>query len=96
MGSRLHPQEKTLFKKFLSDNLDVFASAPTDKPGIDPSIICHKLSFKAGIKPVKQKLRRMNEEQSRAISDEVDRLLQASIIRKTFCPDWLSNPVLVK
>ena len=62
---------------------------------IDPSIICHKLSFKAGIKPVKQKLRRMNEEQSRTISDEVDRLLQAGIIRET-CPDWLSNPVLVK
>jgi len=37
-GSRLHPQEKTSFKEFLSDNLDVFAGSPTDMPGIDHSI----------------------------------------------------------
>jgi len=38
----------------------------------------------------------MNKERSRAISDEVDRLIQAGFIRETFYPDWLSNPVLVK
>ena len=47
-------------------------------------------------KPVTQKLRRMNEERNRDINDEVDRLLQASFIRETFYPDWLSNPILVK
>jgi len=59
---------------------------------IDPSIICHKLSIKADTKPVKQKLRRMNEERSQAISDEVDCLLRTGFIRETFYPDWLSNP----
>jgi len=48
----------------------------TDMPGIDPDIICHKLSIKADAKLVKQKPRRINEEQSRSISDEVDHLLQ--------------------
>ena len=65
-------------------------------PGIDPDIICHKLSIKADAKPVKQKARRINEEQSRSISDEVDHLLQAGFIRESLYPDWLSNPVLVK
>jgi len=65
-------------------------------PGINPDVICHKLSIKEDTKPVKQKPRRMNEERSRAISDEVDRLLQAGFIRETFYPDWLSNPILVK
>ena len=65
-------------------------------PGIDPGIICHKLSIKADTKPVKQKPRRMNDERSHAISDEVDRLLQVGFIQETFYPDWLSNPVLVK
>jgi len=38
----------------------------------------------------------MNKERSHAISDEVDRLLQAGFIRETFYLEWLSNPVLVK
>ena len=38
----------------------------------------------------------MNEERSRSISNEVDHLLQTSFIRETFCPNWLSNPVLIK
>ena len=82
--------------KFLSDNLEVFAWTPTDIPGIGPDIIFHKLSIKVDAKPVKQKPRRMNEEQSHAISEEVDRLLQAVFIRETFYPDWLSNPLLIK
>jgi len=59
--------------------------------GIDLEVIYHKLSIKEDAKPVKQKLRRMNEERSQAISDEVDRLLQAGFIQKIFYPDWLSN-----
>ena len=38
----------------------------------------------------------MNEETSRAISNEVDRLLQVDFIQETLYPDWLSNSVLVK
>jgi len=59
-------------------------------PGIDPEVICHKLSIKADAKPVNQKPRRMNEERSHAINDEVDRLLQAGFIWETLYPDWLS------
>ena len=64
--------------------------------GIDRDVICHKLSIKVDAKPVKQKRRRMSEERSRAISEERSRLLQGGFIQKTFYPDWLSNPVLVK
>ena len=63
---------------------------------IDPEVICYKISIKVDAKPVKQKPGRMHEERNRAISDEVNRLLQASFIRETFGPDWLSNLVLVK
>ena len=69
---------------------------PTNISVIDPEVICHKLSIWADAKPVKQKPRRMNKERSHAISDEVDRLLQADFIREMFYTDWLSNPVLVK
>ena len=49
-------------------------------PEIDPEIICHKPFIKADTKPVKQKPRRMNEERSCAISDEVACLLQVGFI----------------
>ena len=68
---------------------------PTDMLGIDPAVICHKLSIKADAKQVNQKPKRIKEERSRAISDKVDRLLQAGFIRETFYLDWLSNTVLV-
>jgi len=55
--------------------------------GVDPEVICYKLSIKADAKSVKQKPRRMNEERSLAISDEADRLLQLGFIRETFYPD---------
>ena len=80
IGSGLHPHEK-LFKQFLLENSNVFAWSPTDMPGIGPEVIYHKLSIKVDVKPVKQKPRRMNEEKSRAISDKVNRLLQAGFIR---------------
>jgi len=50
-------------------------------PGIDPTVIYHRLSINANAKPIKQEPRRMNKEKSRVISDEIDRLLQAGIIR---------------
>ena len=57
--------------------------------GIDPNVICYKLSIKADTKPVKQKFRRMNEERSHTINDKVDCLLQTGLIRETLYPDWL-------
>jgi len=44
-------REKML-KKFLSKNTNIF-SWSTDIPGIDPEIICHRLSIKMDTKPIK-------------------------------------------
>jgi len=71
----------------------MFKWSPIDMPGIDPGVICHKLSIKANAKPIKQKFRIMNEEWSRK---KVNRLLQAGFIRETFYPDWVSDSILVK
>jgi len=85
-----------MFEQFLSKNTDASAWSPIDMLGIDPEVICHKLSIRADAKPVKQKPRRMNEKRSRAISNKVDHLLQAGFIQEMFYPDWLFNLVLVK
>ena len=72
-----------MFKQFISKTTNVFAWSPINMPRIDPEVICHKLSIKAGAKPIKQRPRRMNEERSRVINDEVDHLLQVGFIRES-------------
>ena len=48
-----------------------------------------------GSKPVKQRLRRFNEEKRRAIGEEIAKLLAAGFIREVYHPEWLANPILV-
>ena len=55
--------------------------------GINPKVICHKLSIRADAKLVNQKPKKISEERIRAISDEVDHLLYAGFIRETFYSD---------
>ena len=69
---KFYAHEKDQFKKFLSENLDVFAWSPTDMPEVDPSVIYHKLSIIFEDKLVKQKPRKMNAEYLQALNDEVD------------------------
>ena len=53
------------------------------------------LSMFPKFKPVRQFLRRFNEERRKAIGEEVARLLAAGFIIEVFHPEWLANPVLV-
>ena len=82
--------------KFLKNNSDVFAWTHEDMPGIDPSVICHKLNIDPSIRPIKQKRRVFAPDRNQAISDEVEKLLTAGFIREVYYPDWLANVVMVK
>ena len=55
----------------------------------------HTLNIDPKFKPVRQFLRRFNEERRKAIGEEVARLLAAGFIVEVFHPEWLANPVLV-
>ncbi|KAL5563407.1 hypothetical protein UlMin_033154 [Ulmus minor] len=65
-------------------------------PGIDPSVIVHRLNIDPNFKPVKQKRRTFNAERYMAINTEVDKLLKADFIEEANYPDWIANVVLVK
>uniref|UniRef100_A0A2N9HPQ8 Uncharacterized protein n=1 Tax=Fagus sylvatica TaxID=28930 RepID=A0A2N9HPQ8_FAGSY len=67
-----------------------------DMPGINPSIISHKLNVDPSLRPIKQKRRVFAPERNNAIMEEVDKLLAANFIREVFYPDWLANVVMVK
>ena len=47
-------------------------------------------------KPMKQHLRRFDEEKRRAIGEEIAKLSTTRFIREVHHPEWLANPVLVR
>jgi hypothetical protein len=96
IGSNLPPKLKESLVQFLKNNKDVFAWSHEDMPGINPSIISHKLNVNPSLRPVKQKQRVFAPERNDAIMEEVDKLLTANFIREVFYPDWLANVVMVK
>uniref|UniRef100_A0A2N9EMQ6 Uncharacterized protein n=1 Tax=Fagus sylvatica TaxID=28930 RepID=A0A2N9EMQ6_FAGSY len=96
IGADLPPKIKESLVQFLKDNKDVFAWSHEDMPGINPSIISHKLNVDPSLRPIKQKRRVFAPERNNAIMEEVDKLLAANFIREVFYPDWLANVVMVK
>ena len=65
-------------------------------PGIDPSVIVHKLNVSPSSSPIQQKNRVFAQEQDKAIVEEVRKLLEAYFIREMYYPDWVANVVMVK
>jgi len=64
-------------------------------PGIPREVAEHSLHIKPGSHPVKQRLRRFDEEKRRAIGEEIIRLLDVGFIKEVYHPERLANPVLV-
>ena len=59
---------------FLRSNRDVFAWTHEDIPGIDPSIIIHRLNVLPSFPPNRQKKRVFAPERDQAIAEEVHKL----------------------
>jgi hypothetical protein len=81
---------------FLLANADDFTWSPSNMPGIPRDVAEHSLDIRAGARPVKQPLRRFDEEKRRAIGEEIHKLMAAGFIKEVFHPKWLANPVLVR
>ena len=65
-------------------------------PGIDSSIIVHRLNVSPSSSPIRQKKRVFAQKQDKAIGEEVQKLLEANFIREVYYPDWLANVIMVK
>ncbi|GKD69959.1 reverse transcriptase domain-containing protein [Tanacetum coccineum] len=64
--------------------------------GVPRSIAEHQLNIREGYTPVRQKKRGQALERAKAIQAEVQKLVEARIMREVHYQDWLSNPVMVK
>jgi hypothetical protein len=96
VGTLLSPEIKESLVTFLRSYSDVFAWFHDNMPGIDPSVISHRLNVDPNYRPIKHKRRSFAPERNQAIHEEVERLLKASFIREVDYPQWLANVVLVK
>nr|GEV38750.1 reverse transcriptase domain-containing protein [Tanacetum cinerariifolium] len=69
---------------------------PSDMTRVPRSISEHRLNIREGYTPVRQKKRGQAPERARAIQAEVQKLVDARIMRGVYYHDWLSNPVMVE
>ena len=96
IGAHLSEPLKTEPIACLKTNLQTFAWAAKDIPGIDFNITCHELNIDPIFKPIKQKRKKLGPESATAVNDEVEKLLKVGSITEVRYPYWLSNPVVVK
>ena len=87
-------EEKSLLQ-CLRNNQDVFAWSKNDLKGVPRHVIEHKLETDPKFPPKKQKLRVLSPEKEKAIQVELQKLLDAGVIRQVQFSTWLSNVVMV-
>ena len=96
IGASIKEKAKKYLVQFLKKDTDMFAWSHDDMPGIDPSVITHRLSVHPSSKPIRQKKRVFAPKRDKAIREEVQKLTTAQFIREIYYPDWLANVVMVK
>nr|GEZ39927.1 reverse transcriptase domain-containing protein [Tanacetum cinerariifolium] len=71
-----------------------FAWQPSDMTGVPRSVAEHRLNIREGYPPVRQKKRGQAPERAKDIQAEVQKLVEAGIMREVYYHDWLFNPVM--
>ena len=71
VGADLEEKTKKDLVRFLRKSIDVFTWSHKDMPGIDPSIITHRLNVYHSSKPIRQKKRVFASKRDNAIKEEV-------------------------
>ncbi|GJV38151.1 hypothetical protein Tco_1410628 [Tanacetum coccineum] len=96
IGSTLTEKGRKELCALLRQNLDVFAWRPADMTGVPRHIAEHRLNVREGCLPIRQKKRGQAPERNKAIQEEVEKLVDARIMKEVHYHSWLSNPVMVK
>jgi hypothetical protein len=75
---------------------ECFAWDYTKMPGLDRSIIEHRLPLKKGFRPFQQRARQMRTEVLEEVKKEIEKMLEARFIRPCRYAEWISNIVPVQ
>ncbi|GKE03811.1 hypothetical protein Tco_1395829, partial [Tanacetum coccineum] len=96
LGSTLTEEGQKEYYGLLRRNLDIFSWKPADMTGVPRHIAEHSLNIRERCLPVRQKKRGQALERYKAIYEEVEKLMDAGIMKEVHYHSWLSNSVMVK
>ncbi|XP_013601334.1 uncharacterized protein LOC106360233 [Brassica napus] len=96
VGAYLSDNMQQSILNFLKENVSTFAWSMSDMKDIDPAIVTHELNVDPTFKLIRQKRRKLGPDRSKAVNEEVERLLGADSITEVRYPEWLANQVVVK
>ncbi|CAN6704646.1 unnamed protein product [Malus baccata var. baccata] len=77
----------------LQEFKDCFAWHYTEMPGLDSTLVEHRMPINEGYKPVKQAPRRMSKKIEEKVKEEIERLVKSGFIRPAKYVEWLVNIV---
>ena len=96
ISKKLDPSLRDPMIALLKEYPDCFAWDYTEMPGLDRSIIEHRLPLKKGFRPFQQKARQMKAEVLVEVKKEIEKMLKAGFIRPCRYADWISSIVPVQ
>ena len=94
VGVQILEEEMEAYRKLIDEFSNVFAWSYNELKGIARDMVEHRILLISGAKPVRQK--KMNPRLQLLVRAELERLLQAGIIKPVEISDWVSPMVLVK
>ncbi|KAK1653827.1 hypothetical protein QYE76_071632 [Lolium multiflorum] len=96
ISKKLDPHLRDRLIALLKEYPDCFAWDYTEMPGLDRSIIEHRLPLKKGFRPFQQRARQMKAEILVEVKKEIQKMLDAGFIRPCRYVEWISNVVPVE
>ncbi|KAK1648386.1 hypothetical protein QYE76_066191 [Lolium multiflorum] len=96
ISKKLDPQLRGQMIALLKEYPDCFAWDYTEMPGLDRSIIEHRLPLKKGFRPFQQRARQMRAEILEEVKKEIEKMLAAGFIRPCRYAKWISSIVPVE
>ena len=96
VGAGMEKKTKQDLVQFLKKSIDVFVWRHEDMPGINSSVISHRLNVYPSTNPIREKKRVFAPKREIAVKEEVQKLTGTNFIQEVYYPDWLANVVMVK
>jgi hypothetical protein len=96
VSKKLDPSLREPVIALLMEYSDCFAWDYTEMPGLDRSIIEHRLPLKKEFWPFQQQARQMRTEVLEEVKKEIEKMLEAGFIRPCRYAEWISSIVPVQ
>ncbi|RDX93921.1 hypothetical protein CR513_23758, partial [Mucuna pruriens] len=95
IGNQMSQESRKALVELLQEFSDIFAWSYRDMPGLDRSIVEHRLPMLLESVPVRQQLRRMKPDVALKIKEEVEKQWDVGFLAVSNYPQWVANIVPV-